>query len=387
MKNFYLGYWLPQSLINRHPLRNGAGQLWESRFLQNLGSDAELRIASIVDRKLALSDAERNNPEHLLLQGRFGKDLQNYPSFRELRKKYVGWRRQGWKPDYFVVYNSHPIGNAFTRFLTKHDPGVKRILLFLDSRYFGKDLKLLKRLRMQLKPLHWQDEVMLPYFHGVASASFSSERFCRDRNIPWHWFPGGVQTDGLLDGVQAPPSDGSIRIGYFGSHSDYAGLRDLLDAFAANPGLDLILSIAGEGTKTEALKQRAASDPRIEWVGFLKERKDLGHWASSCHMLVNPRPAGYGNDNNFPSKVFDYLQLGRPIVSSITPTLQHAFGDSVMWYDADKPDALSEALARASQKTISHLIQDGVNLREKYAERFSWKEQIGSLKEWMLQIR
>jgi glycosyltransferase involved in cell wall biosynthesis len=122
-------------------------------------------------------------------------------------------------------------------------------------------------------------------------------------------------------------------------------------------------------------------------VGFFKERKDLGHWASSCHMLVNPRPAEYGNDNNFPSKIFDYIQLGRPILSSVTPTLQHAFGESLMWYDADKPNALSEVLERVSQIKISLLIQDGINLRDKYAKRFSWKEQIGNLKEWMRQIR
>ena len=387
MKVFYLGFWLPPSLVARYPQTNGAGQLWEGRFLENLGCDANSRFASIVDRKLELSGADAADPKHLLLQGRFGKDLQAYPSFRDLRRRYISWRRQGWKPDCFVVYNSHPIGNAFTRFLTKHDPDVKRILLFLDSRHFGKHPSLLKRLRLKLKPLHWRDEVMLPIFHGVASASLSSERFCRDRNIPWHWFPGGVEGDGLLDNAQTPPSNGVTRIGYFGSHSDYAGLRDLIEAFVASPQLKLQLSIAGEGSKTGELKQRAASDSRIEWVGFFKERKDLGRWASSCHVLVNPRPAEYGNDNNFPSKIFDYIQLGRPVLSSVTPTLQHAFGESLMWYDADKPNALSEALERVSQIRVPLLIQDGINLRDKYAKRFSWKEQIGSLKEWVRQIR
>lgn len=387
MRLFYLGFYLPAPLVRRYPQQSGAGQLWEGRFLGNLGNESQLRITSIVDRKLGLSDEDTNNPEHLLLQGRFGKDLQAYPSFRELRRRYISWRRQGWKPDCLVVYNSHPIGNAFTRFLSKHDPDVKRILLFLDSRHFGKNVGLLKRLRLRLKPLHWSDEEMLPYFHGVASASLSSQSFCRDRHISWHWFPGGAQADGLLDSVQTPSSDGITRLGYFGSHSDYAGLKDLLDAFAANPHLNLVLSIAGEGSKTGELKQRVASNPRIEWVGFFKERKDLGHWASSCHMLVNPRPAEYGNDNNFPSKIFDYIQLGRPVLSSVTPTLQHAFGESLMWYDVDKPNALSEALERVSQIRIPLLIQDGVNLRDKYAKRFSWKEQIGSLKEWMRQLR
>jgi len=387
MNSLYLGFWLPPSLVARYPQANGAGQLWESRFLQNLGSDAELRIASIVDRKLLLSDAERNSPEHLLLQGRFGKDLQAYPSFFELRKSYIRWRRQGWKPDCFIVYNSHPVGNAFTRFLARHDPDVKRILLFLDSRHFGKNLRLLKRLRLKLKPLHWRDEVMLPYFYGVASASLSSERFCRNRDVPWHWFPGGAQSDGLLDTVHSPLANGVARLGYFGSHSDYAGLRDLLDAFMAAPHLKLELSIAGEGPKTADLKRYAKADPRIEWVGFFNERTDLGRWASSCHVLVNPRPAGFGNENNFPSKVFDYVQLGRPVLSSTTPTLKHAFGDSMMWYDADIPNALSEALKVVSEKNIAELLQQGENLRDKFAQSFSWGERVQGLKQWMQQIR
>jgi glycosyltransferase involved in cell wall biosynthesis len=387
MNTFYLGFWLPPSLVARYPQTNGAGQLWESRFLQNFGSEDKLRIASIVDRKLALSNAEINSSEHLLLQGRFGKDLQAYPSFRELRKNYIGWRNQGWKPDCCIVYNSHPIGNAFTRFLAKHDPDVKRVLLFLDSRYFGKNLGLLKRLRMKLKPLHWPDEVMLPYFHGVASASLSSECFSRDRKIPWHWFPGGAQSDGLLDDIQDPATDGPIKIGYFGSHSDYAGLRELIEAFMANSRLPLELSIAGAGAQTERLKQQAASDPRIAWVGFFKERKDLGRWASSCHVLVNPRPAGYGNENNFPSKVFDYVQLGRPVLSSVTPTLKHAFGDHVLWYDAEKRHALSEALAGIAQKSIAELGKEGADLRSSRAVSFSWEQRVRSLKQWIRQIR
>ena len=58
-----------------------------------------------------------------------------------------------------------------------------------------------------------------------------------------------------------------------------------------------------------------------------------------------------------------------------------------MWYDADKPNALPEALLKVSQKSRPMLRQAGANLRDKYTERFSWREQIGSLKEWMAQIR
>jgi glycosyltransferase involved in cell wall biosynthesis len=383
MNALYLGFWLPPDLVHRYPALNGAGQLWESRLLHNLSSDADLRTASILDRNIELTDADRQDSRRLLLGTRFGKDLQAYPSFRELRKKYLGMRRQGWKPDYCLVYNTHPIGNAFVRFLTKHDPDVKRVLFFLDSKYFGKNVPLLKSLRLKLKPLHWRDEEMLPYFHGVASASLSPKQFCQDRKIPWHWFPGGAQADGLLDKIVVPDSNGKKRIGYFGSHSEYAGLGELLAAFQTNRDLPLALSIAGEGIQTANLKESTAADPRIEWVGFFKERSDLGRWASSCHVLVNPRPAAYGNDNNFPSKLFDYMQLGRAVVSSKTPTLEFAFGDTLIWYDATKPGALAQALIDVSAKSTTELSKQGAMLREKYSTAYAWDETIKGLKQWL----
>jgi glycosyltransferase involved in cell wall biosynthesis len=386
MKIFYLGFWLPPDLVQRYPALNGAGQLWESRLLHNLSSDADLRTASILDRNIELTDADRQDSCRLLLEASFGKDLQAYPSFRELRKKYLSMRRKGWKPDYCFVYNTHPIGNAFVRFLAKHDPDVKRVLFFLDSKYFGNNVPLLKSLRLKLKPLHWRDEEMLPCFHGVASASLSSNQFCQDRKIPWHWFPGGAQGDGLLDKIVVPDSKGKKRIGYFGSHSEYAGLGELLAAFQTSPDLPLTLSIAGEGIQTAELKERTAADPRIEWVGFFKKRSDLGHWASSCHVLVNPRPAAYGNDNNFPSKLFDYMQLKRAVVSSKTPALEYAFGDTLIWYDAAKPGALAQALIDVSAMCTTELRKRGDMLGEKYSTAYSWDETIKSLKQWLGKI-
>ncbi len=386
MNIFYLGFWLPPDLAHRYPLLNGAGQMWESRLLQNLGVSPDSRVASILGRQIKPTAADREDNHLLLLQAKFGKDLQAYPSFVELRQKYKRWRREGWKPEFCFVYNLHPIGNAFGRFLAKHDPEIKRIVFFLDSKYFGKKLPLLKRLRLKLKPLDWRDEAMLPYFHGVAAASLSSKQFCQDRNIPWHWFPGGAQADGLLDKVVVPSPVGNKRIGYFGSHSEYAGLGDLLAVFQNNPALPLALSVAGEGARTDQLRQRTASDPRIQWVGFFKERSDLGHWASGCHVLVNPRPTGFGNTNNFPSKLFDYMQLSRAVLSSTTPTLRRAFGDALIWYDAGNSQGLSQALVGISERSTADIMQKGEELRDKYSAVYSWNETVKNLQQWIVSL-
>lgn len=383
MRVLYLGFWLPPSLAKRYPALNVAGQLWESRLLENLSTETDIRKVSILDRKIILDQSEGAFSNHAFLPSIFSKDLQAPLSYYRLRKIYLKWRSDGWKPDCILVYNTHPVWNAFVRFLSKKDPDIKRILILLDSNQFSQKTGFIKKLRHKMKPLCWTDAEMLPQFHGIASASFSSKEFCEERKIAWHWFPGGIQEDGLLEWVGMPDTSGPVKLGYFGSHSDYAGLRELLAAFMQTESAKLRLSIAGEGSGTEELKKIAVSDPRIEWVGFFKEREDLGRWASQCHVLVNPRPAEYGNENNFPSKMFDYVQLGRAVLSSKTATLAHAFGDSVMWYDAEAPQALQEALRDISKMSFDSLLSAGERMRRQYSGNYEWNPSVQRLRGWI----
>ena len=379
----YLGFWLPPSLAKRYPSLNVAGQLWESRLLENLSAATDIRKVSILDRKIILDQKGGVSPSHAFLPSRLSKDLQAPLSYYGLKKIYQKWRREGWKPECVLVYNTHPVWNAFVRFLSRHDPEIKRILILLDSNQFSQKTGLLKRIRYRLKPFHWSDEAMLSQFHGIASASFSSKAYCEEHQIPWHWFPGGIQGDGLLERVSKPQAAGPVKLGYFGSHSDYAGLKQLLEAFLQVKDPKLKLSIAGEGAKTEELKKLSSSDERVEWVGFFKEREDLGHWASQCHVLVNPRPAGYGNENNFPSKMFDYVQFGRPIISSQTETLKHAFGDTPIWYNAQDKMGLVNLLSNIEIMDIEELIKKHSIISKNIIQTYCWTETVKDLKMWI----
>jgi hypothetical protein len=86
MDIFYLGFWLPPDLVQRYPALNGAGQLWEGRLLQNLSSEVDWRTTSILDRKIKLTDANRQDRRPLKLVPKLGKELQAITSYLELRK-------------------------------------------------------------------------------------------------------------------------------------------------------------------------------------------------------------------------------------------------------------------------------------------------------------
>jgi hypothetical protein len=77
------------------------------------------------------------------------------------------------------------------------------------------------------------------------------------------------------------------------------------------------------------------------------------------------------------------MQLGRAVVSSKTPTLEYAFGDTLIWYDAAKPGALDQALIDVSAMCTTELRERGDMLGEKYSTAYSWDETIKGLKQWL----
>jgi hypothetical protein len=99
--------------------------------------------------------------------------------------------------------------------------------------------------------------------------------------------------------------------------------------------------------------------------------------------FVNPRPTGFGNTNNFPSKLFDYMQLGRAVLSSTTPTLRHAFGDALIWYDAGNPQGLSQALVGISERSTADIVQKGDEPRDKHSAIYSWNETVKNIQQWI----
>jgi len=90
--------------------------------------------------------------------------------------------------------------------------------------------------------------------------------------------------------------------------------------------------------------------------------------------------------NNFPSKIFDYMQLGRAVLSSTDSTLEHAFGNALMWYESGNQQALAQALIDVSGRSNNDLLKRGEELLEKYSIAYSWTETIQGLRKWLASV-
>src|SRR5205823_8047906 len=103
--------------------------------------------------------------------------------------------------------------------------------------------------------------------------------------------------------------------GYFGALAAHSGVIPLVESFLAS-GLESSLHICGHGRLGDTLVHLAERDARLKFHGLLPSTEDCLRLAQSWDVLVNPRPAMQGNENNFPSKIFEYALCVRAILTT-----------------------------------------------------------------------
>ena len=128
----------------------------------------------------------------------------------------------------------------------------------------------------------------------------------------------GAAADGAAAG-ETPGAPSPPRLGWVGWLSQWHGAEVLIEAM---PRLDPAVTVLmiGDGPRREAceaLAGRLAVADRIEWTGSLPHAEAVRRLAG-CDVLVSPHvpfPDGrpfFGS----PTKIFEYMALGKPIVAS-----------------------------------------------------------------------
>jgi glycosyltransferase involved in cell wall biosynthesis len=156
-----------------------------------------------------------------------------------------------------------------------------------------------------------------------------------------------------LDGAIYPPakhkllprlrssSDKTIFF-YSGSLSKWGGAKLLVDAARLINLTNFEIWISGAGDANSLIRY-INNDRRIKFLGLLTE-DELNQAYDAATVFLNPRPADLPRaENNFPSKLFDYLGWGKPIISTWTPGLSEDYRSVLHVVDND-PNAFASAM-------------------------------------------
>lgn len=384
----YLGNALPPGVSNLFPECQPAGHLVETSMVQSVEPWFEVRSVGCsglnLDRLPPPTSESLGLPNVLNLTDRPPEVFYRRRSLGRLQRAYRRWLAEGWRPDVILVCNLSPIYDGFIRWL-KHQPSSPLLALYLaDSSSLGMEVAWSKRLRYRFKPLVFPEIEMIKYFDACAAVSPTAEQFFSPRGVPWFWLPNGCEPKRALRAEEVT-IEGPVRFGYVGSLGAHAGLPDLLKVFTSKQR-NSVLHICGFGKARTEIAEACGRDPRLE---FHQPRTPDGclQLGRTWDVLINPRPIRAGNQNNFPSKIFEYALSGRAILSSRVSGADVVLGPEAYYFDEHNfALSLDRSLDELANTQRQELNRRGTALQQRLLSRFSWAQQGERLAGFLKQL-
>lgn len=213
---------------------------------------------------------------------------------------------------------------------------------------------------------------MLQSFDTVIGLSANTEKRLK-KGQKFILMEGGIDQE-FYDSFtfQEKKNEKPVVFMYSGLLSSVTGVDLLLKAMEENENQDIRLVITGKGDLEEQVKDAALKDARIEYKGHLTY-EDYIRELQNADVLVNPRNMDLSeNQNNFPSKILEYLATGKQIVST----------KFVGWKRFEENIVFCENSVEDLKKCLEMIVdqrEDERNIFQKNREKakqFEWRIQL-----------
>jgi glycosyltransferase involved in cell wall biosynthesis len=224
---------------------------------------------------------------------------------------------------------------------------------------------------------------MVRYVDGCAALSLATQEFFTARQLPWLWVNGCAPERAIK--AKSNAADGPIRFGYFGALAQHTGLPDLIRVFTSLVRRSE-LHICGFGKNKAAILKQCGEKQHVRLHGPRTPDECL-QLAQDWDVLVNPRPIWPGNENNFPSKIFEYALSGRAILSSRVSGAEEILGPEAIYFDErDFDHSLAQKLSEMELMSRTELNRRGLALQQKLITEYSWARQGQRLAEFIADV-
>lgn len=142
-------------------------------------------------------------------------------------------------------------------------------------------------------------------------------------------------------------NSGQFILLYSGAITKERAIPEFVKAFMEYPDPDVRLWLTGSGNCDEWIRMCAKKDPRIHHFGFLNTREEVLEKEAQATALLHIRdPKAVSSSYCFPSKLFEYLASGKPVISVCIPGVP----DEYYSYMIDIPELTNEGVANAIER-------------------------------------
>lgn len=281
------------------------------------------------------------------------KFLRVFFRTRALKKEARKWAKenQNLKPE-ILVYSMHsPFLKAAVE-IKKIVPNAKITLIVLDlPQYMDMAMSPIKKV---LKKLDWISikRLMKKIDKFVLYAKPMAD-FLKLEDGQWIVMEGSYNSD-LTVQEDAIEDNGKISVMYSGVLDMRYGIPELLDAFELLDD-NYELWLTGNGNAVPFIKERAEKDKRIKFYGYLPSRQDLINKQASATMLISPRrDAEEGSKYCFPSKLFEYMVSGNPVISCFLAGIPEEYHKHLVELKTVTPECIAETIKSVAEMESSN---------------------------------
>lgn len=152
---------------------------------------------------------------------------------------------------------------------------------------------------------------------------------------------------------------------YSGKLDEQYGIKMLVDAFMSISEPDVELWLTGGGNAESYIQECAKKDTRIKFYGFLPSREDVLRKQAEASLLINMRlPSEPASGYCFPSKLFEYMATGTPVLSFDIAGIPREFLKYLFIVKEENKKALAKAIAETLKLDRKALKERGNAARE-----------------------
>ncbi len=236
---------------------------------------------------------------------------------------------------------------------------------------------------------YWMQKRLIPLFDGhIVAADATGQDFLANR--PYLRMEGGISEEMI-----SLTKDSSYKeqlpsqpfcIGFAGRVDETNGIPTLLGAFSLLEGGQYCLRIAGGGPLERQVREAAAHDSRIEYVGLVSVSEVLQLYGRS-DVLVNMRITKTMDTKYFfPGKMMEYLASGTPVITTCTGHTEEEFGDFVYLLRDETPRGLATLIERVAGAEPEERRQLGLTARKYMLTHKTWDAQTKKVAHYILEV-
>lgn len=220
-------------------------------------------------------------------------------------------------------------------------------------------------------------------FDKIIGLSCEMEHKLKHANF--HLMEGGIHREVwefFSDNIVKSRNDGKIRILYSGLLNQVAGIYIFFEMISLIINKDIEFVITGKGDADTYIDEVCKNDKRVKYMGHLTYDKYLDT-IQSCDLLINPRDMNLEeNQNNFPSKIMDYLASGKPIISTKFAGWEKFKG--IIYFSDSSAESLRDKVLMIKEQ-ILEFDEDNrrkdLLVRREFAKQYLWSSQIHKILE------